>query len=116
MRFLVDVCVGRSLANWLQENGHDVISVRDRDPKMSDEAILHWGFSDDRIIITLDKDFGFLSVYKQIPHPGIIRLPSVPAFKFQEITKRILAHHAHDLESRSIITVRGERIRIRRKE
>lgn len=42
MKFLVDVCAGNRLANWLRDHGHDVLEVRDREPTMADEEILHW--------------------------------------------------------------------------
>ncbi|MGQ9630760.1 MAG: DUF5615 family PIN-like protein [bacterium] len=40
MKFLVDVRAGHSLAEWLRSQGYDVLEVRDRDKKMSDEAML----------------------------------------------------------------------------
>ena len=37
MRFLIDVCIGQALGQWLKEKGHDVVMVRDRDPRLSDD-------------------------------------------------------------------------------
>ena len=31
MKFLVDLCAGHGLAEWLRSQGHDVLEVRDRD-------------------------------------------------------------------------------------
>lgn len=116
MRFLVDVCVGSSIVNWLREKGYDVAFVRDQDAKMPDESILQWGFSEKRILITLDKDFGYLSVYKSLPHHGVIKLPNVPAEKRQVFVQEILLRHSDELDAGAIVTVRGSRIRIRRKK
>ena len=40
MKFLIDVCAGYSLAEWLRSRGYDVVEVRERNCKMSDEEIL----------------------------------------------------------------------------
>jgi len=40
MRFLVDVCAGKELADWLREQGHDVKEVREYNPRMNDDEIL----------------------------------------------------------------------------
>lgn len=41
MKFLVDVCAGHSIAEWLRSQGYDdVLEVRERDCRMSDEEIL----------------------------------------------------------------------------
>ena len=58
MKFLVDVCAGRRLAEWLTSLGHDVQQVREHAPDMEDEEILRWAVREDRIVVTVDKDFG----------------------------------------------------------
>jgi len=60
MKFLVDVCAGHSLAEWLRLQNYDVVEVRDRDSKMADEDILAWAVSEERILVTMDKDFSEL--------------------------------------------------------
>ena len=59
MKFLVDVCAGRAIGQWLKELGHDIIFVRDYNPRMGDEEILKWANNEGRILITIDKDFGY---------------------------------------------------------
>jgi predicted nuclease of predicted toxin-antitoxin system len=68
MKFLVDVCAGNRLANWLRDHGYDVLEVRDREPTMADEEILHWANVEKRVIVTMDKDFGTLAVALNQPH------------------------------------------------
>jgi len=48
MKFLIDVCTGRSLAEWLRSKGYDVVEVRERNCKMSDEEILAWAAKENR--------------------------------------------------------------------
>jgi predicted nuclease of predicted toxin-antitoxin system len=40
-----------------------------------DEAILRWAVEEDRILITMDKDFGTLIVRERLRHAGVIRIP-----------------------------------------
>ena len=77
MKFLVDVCAGHSLSEWLSSQGHDVVEVRQRDCKMNDEDILVWAESESRILITMDKDFSELSIFRNKKHAGIVRLENL---------------------------------------
>ena len=54
MKFLVDRCAGRMIADWLREHGYDVVEARDRTPDPGDRALLEWAASESRILITLD--------------------------------------------------------------
>jgi len=67
VKFLIDVCTGRSLTNWLTSKGYDVKEIRDEDNSIEDEQIINIASAEDRIIITVDKDFGELFVlYKSM--------------------------------------------------
>jgi predicted nuclease of predicted toxin-antitoxin system len=65
-----------------------------------------------RVLVTIDTDFGQLVFGEQISHPGIIRLPDVPARRRVSLMQEVLRRHLQDLAAGAIITVRGERIRI----
>lgn len=113
MKFLVDVCAGKRLANWLRDHGYDVLEVRDREPTMPDEEILHWANEEKRVVVTMDKDFGTLAVALNQPHSGIVRLPDVPVPDRQRMMNQVILTHSQDLENRAIITVSKKRIRVR---
>ena len=40
--------------------GHDVVSVRDRNPGAADDALLALAYEEERVLVTEDKDFGEL--------------------------------------------------------
>jgi hypothetical protein len=40
MKFLIDRCAGRRLADWLRANGHDVVEARQLGPDPGDLALL----------------------------------------------------------------------------
>lgn len=112
MRFLIDRCAGRRLADWLREQGHDVVESRERGPDPGDAEILVWAEAEDRIVVTMDKDFGKLIFLQGDRHCGLIRLPDVPAKSRIELVRQILDGHPEDLTAGAIVTVRGDRIRI----
>ena len=114
MKFLVDACVGHRLAEWLRQQGHDVAETRERGPDPGDHAILEWAAAEERVLVTMDKDFGAFVFVKGSPHCGLLRLPDVPTGRRIELVNDVLKNHSRDLASRSIITVRGDRIRISR--
>lgn len=74
MRFLVDECTGPAVARWLRDQGHDVFSGYENARGIDDDAVITRAVSEDRILITNDKDFGE-KVYRdgQI-HAGIVLL------------------------------------------
>jgi predicted nuclease of predicted toxin-antitoxin system len=80
-----------------------------------DELIIQQAFQDKSILITLDKDFGELAVFKGFPRYGIVRLVNHPARQQAKVCQEILHRYQFDLQSGAIITVEKSRIRIRSK-
>ena len=79
MRFLVDRCAGRRLAEWLNSQGHDVLESRTLGPDPGDRELLEIASEQRRTLITIDTDFGQLVYLDRVSHSGIIRLPDVPS-------------------------------------
>ncbi len=114
MRFLVDACAGHRLAEWLRGQGHNVAESRDLGPDPGDRALLELAAVEDRVLVTMDKDFGRLLFIEKARHCGLIRLPDLPAAQRIGLMRQVLLRHAEDVLDKAIITVRGERIRISR--
>jgi predicted nuclease of predicted toxin-antitoxin system len=112
MRFLIDRCAGRKLAEWLRSKGHDVLESRTLGPDPGDRELLKKAAEEARILITIDTNFGQLVYMDHVCHCGIVRLPDVPAERRIELMKAIFREHASALNNQAIITVRGQRIRI----
>ncbi len=112
MKFLVDRCAGRRLAEWLRQQGHEVSEARERGPDPGDLTLLTWAAGEGRILVTIDTDFGALLFVENIPHAGLVRLPDVPAAKRIELMAQVVERYTHELGSGAIITVRGGRIRV----
>lgn len=112
MKFLVDRCAGRRLADWLRQQGHDVLDVTGPEPDPGDRALLERALADKRILVTIDTDFGTLIHAHGIAHAGLVRLPDVPAARRIEIFEQLLATHSNAMSAGAVITVRGDRIRV----
>ena len=114
MRFLIDRCAGRRLAEWLEAEGHDVAEARQRGPDLGDATLLGWAAAENRILVTIDTDFGRLIHLDGAPHAGLIRLPDVPAAARIALMRQILQDHSEQDLVTSAVTVRGNRIRLSR--
>ncbi|MBI4615972.1 MAG: DUF5615 family PIN-like protein [Planctomycetes bacterium] len=63
MKVLVDVGVGKAVETWLAAQGHDVLPLRNVDPRLPDAEVLSRALREGRLVMTMDKDFGEL-VYR----------------------------------------------------
>ncbi|MBI5178727.1 MAG: DUF5615 family PIN-like protein [Nitrospinae bacterium] len=102
------------MAVWLREQGHDVVETKERGADPGDRVILEWAVAEQRVLITMDKDFGELVFSRGSAHCGIVRLPDLPAEGRIELMQKLFKNHSNELEEQLVITIRGERIRISR--
>ncbi len=116
MRLLLDTCVWGGTLSGLIALGHDVQWTGDLATDPGDEAILQLAFEQQRILITLDKDFGELAVHRGKPHAGIIRLVDIPAMMQAELASYAVERYGDQLQEGAILTVERNRIRIRTKD
>lgn len=58
MRFLVDHCAGRRVAEWLDAQGHDVVDAGALEFDPGDQILLERAAAEGRVLITIDRDFG----------------------------------------------------------
>ncbi len=97
----------------LVEAGHDVGWVGDWPSDPGDEEILARAVAEDRVLVTLDKDFGERVVIRGEPHRGIIRLVRISARMQAEAVLALLDRYGEDLLRTAIVTVEPGRVRIR---
>lgn len=112
MRFLVDRCAGRRLAEWLRAAGHDVVESRTLGPDPGDARLLERAANERRILVTIDTDFGKLLFVDEARCAGLVRLPDVPPSERIELMSEVLSRHSGELEAGAVVTVGGRRIRI----
>lgn len=69
---------------------------------------------EDRILVTIDSDFGTLVYLLGAAHAGVIRLPDVPAADRIARMADLLDRHGSELPG-AIVAIRNGRIRISRR-
>jgi predicted nuclease of predicted toxin-antitoxin system len=113
MRLLLDTCVWGRAVGELQAAGHDVVWVGDQPVDPGDEEILAQAHREQRILITLDKDFGELAIVRGHTHGGIVRLVDLAARQQAAVCAHVLTAHGGELLAGAIITAESGRLRIR---
>ena len=79
MKLLADENIPLASVGQLRDLGHDVISISERSPGMSDEEVLRLAQTEQRVVITFDGDFGELVFRRRQPaSAGILYLRFVP--------------------------------------
>ena len=117
MRFLLDVCASsRRMQATLARLGHDVVSALEYDPRASDEVLLALATSEERVLITEDKDFGELVFVRRSPHPCIIRFVEMTVAEKVSAMENLLEREEVAMRQGTIIVVTQSRVRIRHNE
>ncbi len=90
------------------------MAVRDLNPGMTDSAILALAVQEQRLVITMDKDFGEMVFRSQQPHAGVLllRLADAPSHEKVLVVQRIFESHLDALPGSFCVYQKG-RLRIR---
>ena len=98
----------------LRDLGHDALRVgRDYPPGLPDHQVLSIARSEQRVLITEDRDFGELIVSKKLAHAGVIyfRLRSTALTLKLDRLDFVLTHHADRLNHFLVVTESAVRAR-----
>ena len=89
--------------------------MRQLDPTMPDIDIIRLAAKEERIIITMDKDFGELVYHSSMQHAGILllRLDDATGIEKAVVIKRILKNYASQLDN-SFTVYQNDKCRIRK--
>jgi len=74
VKFCVDECCNVELVQHLQSGGHNVLYIAQYKPGALDNEVLLKAFTEKRILLTEDKDFGELISQLKKPAYGIVLL------------------------------------------
>ncbi|MCO6453302.1 MAG: DUF5615 family PIN-like protein [Caldilineales bacterium] len=115
MKFLLDQDVYAVTRRFLNDLGHDVVTAASVGlSRASDESILEYAETQDRILVTRDSDFGGLVFVRKIG-AGVIFLRMLPssADVTHTILKRVIEKHTEAELSDSFVVVEPAGYRIR---
>ena len=113
MKLLLDTCLSGGAKAHLEAAGHDVIWSGDWPEDPGDAEILARAYSEGRVLVTLDKDFGEMTVHRGLPHHGILRLVGFRSGSQGIAAEAALKAHGSDLEAGALVTAEQGRLRIR---
>ena len=97
---------------WIRTQGHDVLDAGEFEADQRDRTLLDRAVIDNRILITMDSDFGDLVYVGRMKHAGLVRLPDVPVRDRIGLMAELLVEYREALERQAFVTIRGGRIRI----
>jgi predicted nuclease of predicted toxin-antitoxin system len=114
VRILADECCPLSVVTALRSDGHDVEYVAEDAPSTPDKNILSRALTDERIILTEDRDFCELVFLNKLPTYGIVLVRVNQAHRQDKIqrVREVFANHSPDLPQ-AMVTVTLTNIRIR---
>jgi predicted nuclease of predicted toxin-antitoxin system len=116
VNLLVDESIDRQIVDALREKGYIVGYVAEMDPGISDDVVLELANKEGVLLLTADKDFGELVFRLRRLSSGVVlvRLAGLSPVKKSEIVVPFIMEHFSELvESFSVITPMGIRIRHR---
>jgi predicted nuclease of predicted toxin-antitoxin system len=74
VKFVADECCDAGLVSLLRSDGHDVVYIKEFEPGALDKEVLGKAFTEGRILITEDKDFGELIYRLKKPAYAVVLL------------------------------------------
>jgi predicted nuclease of predicted toxin-antitoxin system len=99
MRFLADECCDFSAVRSLRTEGHDVLAVSEFQHRSADKEVMELALAESRILLTEDKDFGWLVFAAGVDSPGVIliRFPASARVLLAPAVVKLVREHASQL-------------------
>jgi|SRR5579863_2433124 len=109
MRFLADECCDFAAVRVLRANDHDVLAVSEFQNRSVDPEILGLALAENRILLTEDKDFGWLVFAGRMNSPGVIliRFPASARGSLAEAVLKLVSEHASELPGAFVVLQPG---------
>ena len=116
MRFLADMGISRRTVEWLRRCGHEATHLLEEGlERLSDPDILDKARSENRILLTMDLDFGYLLAVSKwkLPNVIIFRLSDERSEIVNTRLMRTLTRFSDAIEAGAVISVGNRTIRAR---
>lgn len=120
MKFFCDESVDNRITLFLKKEGFDISSVHEHFTGIPDEEVLEQAYNLSAILITEDRDFGYLVVQLNQRHKGVVllRLKNKDIIERCELVKVCLQKYQNEiLDNFTVIASDNVRIRyLKRKD
>lgn len=117
MKFLANMCISTKTVQWLRQQGYDATHLREEGlHKLPDEQVLAKAVAEQRIVLTMDLDFGYFLAISKASLPSVIlfRLEDKRSERVNERLSEVLRLCLNDLSAGAIVVVTETTIRVRR--
>jgi predicted nuclease of predicted toxin-antitoxin system len=117
MRFLADMGIASRIVQWLRAEGHDAVHLREEGlHRLPDGAIFEKAYSEQRILLTFDLDFGEIVALSGGWSVSVIlfRLRNTRTPQVIDRLRKVLQESSNALDEGAIVIVEESRHRTRR--
>lgn len=117
LKYLADMGISLKTVSWLRTSGYDASHlVEEGLYRLSDVEILKNALSEQRVILTMDLDFGYLLAIsnQSLPSAVIFRLSDERAETVNRRLGELLDKYAEELVAGAVASVSDRTIRVRR--
>jgi predicted nuclease of predicted toxin-antitoxin system len=115
MRFLADESCDFAVVRALRSLGHEVAAVSESQQRSVDQELMEAAYREGRILLTEDKDFGWLAFVAHADNPGVvlIRFPAAARQTLPSAVMRLVAEFGAELRGAFVVVSPGS-VRISR--
>jgi len=116
LRFLADESCDFAVVRALRADGYDVFAISEVAPRSSDRKLIDQANREKRIVLTEDKDFGWLVFVSHVESAGVIliRFPGNARQAMVQMVKKLVREQGGELLG-SFVVVQPGHIRISRR-
>ena len=113
LRFLADESCDFAIVRTLRADGYDVIAVGEITQRSDDREVIEQAVREGRILLTEDKDFGWLVFVSHANSAGVIliRFPGNARAALARSVRQLVREHGEELR-RAFVVVQPGHIRI----
>jgi predicted nuclease of predicted toxin-antitoxin system len=99
LRFLADESCDFAIVRALREDGFDVLAVSEVTSRSDDREVIAGAAQEHRILLTEDKDFGWLVFVSQVDSAGVIliRFPGNSRAALARTVRQVIDEHGEAL-------------------
>jgi predicted nuclease of predicted toxin-antitoxin system len=117
LRFLADESCDFAVVRSLRSNGYDILAVSEYMKRSVDRDLIEQAHREDRIVLTEDKDFGWLVFASHSVSAGVIliRFPGNKRSTLVQSILELVQKHKNDLRNAFVVVQPGQ-VRFSRKE
>jgi predicted nuclease of predicted toxin-antitoxin system len=105
VRILADEGIDAAIVAALRSAGHDALYIAELSPSMSDDQVLERASSEERVLVTVDKDFGELVFRMARATFGVLllRLPGLSSAAKADVVVQAISNHEDEMSGNFVV-------------